>query len=73
MSFFCSNFDALVPSLCIPMHASPSTAGLLCVQVRWDATKAFHVPELTIKECHTLEDLLRVSQAQLAVDYAMGA
>ena len=29
------------------------------VQVRWEPTKGFHVPELYVKECATLEDLLQ--------------
>lgn len=34
----------------------------LLVQVRWDAVKGFHVPDLHVKECASLEELLKVGE-----------
>ena len=31
------------------------------LQVRWDSGKGFYVPELAVKECSSVEDMLEVS------------
>ena len=31
------------------------------LQVRWDSSKGFYVPELAVKECTSVEDMLQVS------------
>lgn len=31
------------------------------LQVRWDSGKGFYVPELAVKECSCVEDMLQVT------------
>ena len=31
------------------------------LQVRWDSSKGFYVPELAVKECNCVEDMLQVT------------
>ena len=35
------------------------------LQVRWDSGKGFYVPELAVKECTSVEDMLEVWDAAL--------
>jgi hypothetical protein len=48
------------PHTWLPSSCCLPAAALSRVQVRWDTSKGFHMPDLLCKECATLEDTLRV-------------
>ncbi len=34
----------------------------MALQVRWDSNKGFHVPELSVRECVNVNDMLQVGE-----------
>ena len=40
------------------------------LQVRWDAGKGFHVPDLAIKDCPSIDDMLNVRTCLFSLAWA---
>lgn len=41
------------------------------LQVRWDAGKGFHVPDLAIKDCPSIDDMLNVRTCLSSLAWAI--